>query len=198
MGIFDDIRDGFDVEKDFTFDLQKARIELNSPDPISTILRGHLYIENTLDEMLKIELKRPDLIDLSNVNFSVKPRLCAALGIIDQRTANLCIKINKVRNSLAHHLDNNLDISVLEDLLTEYHPTLRENFIADVEKKEKKQLVQQNPTRMIAFLVRDFVAILQANRRFYQVHTQKRETAIKIIIDVAKACQCSPRAQEQS
>ena len=138
MSMFDDIRDGFDVDKDFTFDLKKAREELNSSDPISTILRGHLYIEHSLDEMLNIELKRPELINLSKINFSVKPKLCLALGIIDQRTSNICLKINKIRNSLAHHLDNNIDKSVLNDLLNEYHPEMRKKFIDFTENELKK------------------------------------------------------------
>lgn len=196
MGIFDDIRDGFDIEKDFTFDIEKARKELNSPDPISTILRGHLYVENSLDEMLKIELKRSDLIDLSKINFSVKPRLCVALGIIDQRTSSLCLKINKIRNSLAHHLDNSIDKAVLDDLLSEYHPELRHSFISSVEKEERGQFSDQNPTKIIAKLVKDFVGILQGQRRLHEIHIQKRDTALKIIIDVAKACRCCPKENE--
>ncbi len=179
--IFDEIRRGFDVEKDFTFDLNKARVELNSSDPISVILRGHLYIENCLDEMLKMELKYPELIDLSKINFAIKPKLCCSMGIIDQRTSNICLKINKVRNSLAHHLDCDINETVWQDLFEEYYPQFRDKLLSELKTENNKKSGEDNFTKFIARLVRDFVALLQSMRRGYEIFLEEKTVAFKHI-----------------
>lgn len=195
--LYDEIRQDFDIEKDFTCDLEKARAELNSSDPIATILRGHLYKEHTLDEMLKMELKRPDLIDLASINFSLKPKLCVALGIMSQRTSNLCLKINKVRNKLAYYLDNDINKAILDDLLEEYEPDFRQSFIDHVEKETGKTFESINPTNRIAKLVRDVFGTLQGMRRAYEIHLQKRDVSFKVVRNFIENCECQKNSNHK-
>ena len=56
----------------------------------------------------------------------------------------------------------------------------------------KKPLDHVNPTIAIAKLVKDVVGILQGMRRYLDIRTQKKNTALKVIIDIAKNCDCCP------
>ncbi|MBI5150418.1 MAG: hypothetical protein HZA28_06575 [Candidatus Omnitrophica bacterium] len=83
---------------------------LNNLDTLSVILKTHLYIENCLNELLKMNLPHPQYI--LDKSFSQKLDIFEALnlgfppgnGLIETKLK----LINKIRNSFAHNLDKKL------------------------------------------------------------------------------------------
>jgi hypothetical protein len=75
-------------------------------DPTAVILRGHLLIEELLDELITASLK--DASALMDARLTFFQKLCIAQGIIGRTTNDLMWKpikeLNKLRNEISHKL----------------------------------------------------------------------------------------------
>lgn len=91
---------------------------LKNSDTLSIILKSHLYIENCLDEILRMNIPNPESI--LKKRFSDKLDIFIALnlgwppgnGFIEEKLR----LINKIRNSFAHNLNKKLTIEELQQL----------------------------------------------------------------------------------
>ncbi|MFY0698311.1 MAG: hypothetical protein JXR11_10700 [Balneola sp.] len=98
-------------EKKFSDILKQAN------DPISALLKTHLFIEQLLEVMIRIKLPNPDiLLNGRGLGFSKKVHLVQAFNILDQKTYEAILRINKIRNDCAHIIDTKLDIERVEEL----------------------------------------------------------------------------------
>jgi hypothetical protein len=57
---------------------------LKMNESMTTILRGHLYIENEIEKQLETYLKHPEVLDLSRMKFPSKLDLLVAVGLMDK------------------------------------------------------------------------------------------------------------------
>jgi len=92
-------------QTDQYFQKLKAHLPL-AKDPTVVILRGHLLIEELLDELIAASLKYPPAIKGARLTFFQK--LCIAQGIIGRSRNDSRWKpikeLNKLRNTISHNL----------------------------------------------------------------------------------------------
>lgn len=91
---------------------------LNNSDPLSIILKTHLYIESCLNEIFKMNLPCPRHI--LEKSFSQKLDIFEALNLGCPPANGLVEKklrlINKIRNSFAHNLNKSLSTTEIGQL----------------------------------------------------------------------------------
>jgi hypothetical protein len=116
-------------------------------DILGVVLKGHLLIEYVLDLFIEKGLKNPKPIldDHRTYSFSVKSRLLFESSLIEETTFNNIVRVNKIRNELAHNLSINvgkidfefskikkgesIDVDLSEVVKTRYNPTKRYLFL---------------------------------------------------------------------
>ncbi len=84
-------------------------------------IRGHLYLEALLSEILERSFAHPESMNDVATTFFGKVKLAHALGKITPEVEGLLLKINGVRNKLAHRLDYKLCFDTAFDLVTNAH-----------------------------------------------------------------------------
>src|SRR5579864_1516973 len=78
--------------------------QLSGATPLETLLRGHLWVEAELIAALEDILPFPSQIDLGRVSFPQKVSLVAAHGFIRPGDVPAYMKLNSLRNKVAHNL----------------------------------------------------------------------------------------------
>jgi hypothetical protein len=87
-------------------------------DDLGVILRAHLYLESTLDGLIREFLEKPDTIELDRLQFPVKLQLAAAIGaLLDEYVAPLKF-LNSLRNKFAHNIGAKISESDEENLFS--------------------------------------------------------------------------------
>ncbi len=84
---------------------------LNSDDSMGFIVRGHLYIESALMQLIEEAPPDPGAIDLTRFNFPLKLDLAVALGLMSESETRGYLRLNSLRNKHAH----NLGVALSED-----------------------------------------------------------------------------------
>jgi len=85
-------------------------------DPLGTMLRGHVLLENEVEGCINAYLARPlDLYKKLEVFFDQKLRLARSLGIISDAEYALLKRVNVIRNNLAHPQDKQYTFSQGEE-----------------------------------------------------------------------------------
>jgi hypothetical protein len=102
----------------FEVELAKFKHDTKGENIIQILLRGHLYIEHELRQILNKNLVNPHALD--SLRFIETAKMVYAIGAINSEIFNIVKKINKLRNDIAHKLDFVLTedrIKELEDCL---------------------------------------------------------------------------------
>lgn len=71
---------------------------------VEVLLRGHLWLENALIELIEAEVANPVPLKLDRMTFANKANLAEALGLLGSTDAGTLRALNKIRNRLAHDL----------------------------------------------------------------------------------------------
>lgn len=96
-------------------------ISESKDDNFQLFIRGHLYLEALLSEILQRSCPHPEsLADVSSM-FYRKVKIVRALGKISDSVEQLLLSINNVRNKLAHSLDYKLTFDTAFQLVQEAH-----------------------------------------------------------------------------
>lgn len=74
-------------------------------DRLVLVLKGHLYIENELKELIKRYVINTDVVKSLNPNFKSKVNFAFSLNLIDEKYFRAISTFNKFRNEYAHNLD---------------------------------------------------------------------------------------------
>ena len=103
MTIFADFQKDLDVEtkKESKIISESLRVE----DHLGVIIRGHLYVESKIIELIENALPDPGAIDLTRLNFPTKLELASALRVFDESNKRPYSALNSLRNRLAHRFD---------------------------------------------------------------------------------------------
>ena len=101
------------INIDFTNDVTMEfviRVRVHD-DEAAIILKGHLLIEYLIDKIIEQKCKAPDKIleDPRNYPFSVKLQFVYSMGLLPDYLHENIVRINRLRNKLAHNLDFELD-----------------------------------------------------------------------------------------
>ncbi|MCK4798639.1 MAG: hypothetical protein KAT05_14775 [Spirochaetes bacterium] len=92
----------------------------NKPDKtFLLIIRGHLYIEYLLNEILQRTLKDPRAINIDKLGFYKKVTLLRAIGTISKEMKVYLQSFNEIRNKYAHDLKFQPDYQVAYKLAKE-------------------------------------------------------------------------------
>lgn len=106
---------------------------LTSDRPLEVLIRGHLWVEAELIGILEDIIPFPSLIDLGRFTFPQKVSLVAAHGFIRPDDVPAYLKLNALRNKVAHNLAAEPDESYVTELFTSLGSNLRRiiNGLAD-------------------------------------------------------------------
>lgn len=88
-------------------------------DPLTMVVKAHLYIESVLNKLIATYLEHPQALDLARMAFSQKIQLGISLGLIDRRERRVLIGLNRIRNRFVHNLEAALSEKDAADLLAE-------------------------------------------------------------------------------
>lgn len=81
---------------------------------VSTVISTHLYIENSINELLDTFCRRPSA--LRQLDFEEKVRVLEAFAIISDDFAKKILSFNRLRNKYAHNLEFKADLNQINSL----------------------------------------------------------------------------------
>lgn len=99
---------------------------------LSSILKGHLFIETILETLLKRNLKNPEELLKQQLSFSLKLNLVSSLGILPNNHIGAIKALNKIRNNYAHNLNYHITIAEINQLKLEWAPIQEKAYNAAV------------------------------------------------------------------
>ncbi len=97
-------------------------------DILSFIVKGHLYCEAALGEILRQDFKHPEMVDIDRLGFSTKVNLCTALGIVWLDLRPGLLKLNSLRNKIVHNLEYEIQERDQAELINEIKSSLGKSF----------------------------------------------------------------------
>ncbi len=98
---------------------------------VEVLLRGHLWLENAVIDLITAELHNPRPLNVDRMTFANKVNLVEALGLVGQNDADTLRELNKIRNRLAHDLHGEPtldDLSRLEGGLSPFQQQLADGL----------------------------------------------------------------------
>ncbi|MCK6256802.1 hypothetical protein LCY76_09365 [Fictibacillus sp. KIGAM418] len=110
----------------FNRDIYGAFLKLN--DPMTMILKGHLYIEAEFEKQLDIYLANPEVLDISRMKFPAKLNFLIALGIMDKSDRSPYAKLNEVRRKFAHDLNYQLQENDVQIIVDSFNKSQKSRF----------------------------------------------------------------------
>ncbi len=150
-------------ESERTEELDSATLGtiLGTGTPVEILLRGHLYVEQTLTAMLIESLPFPELVDLDRFGFYRMMTLASALGTecLGPEDVGAYLTLNHLRNHLAHRLSWAPDAAAEDELWASLSP--RQQDLADAGFQDPEAMFPERMRCAIAALAID----LDANRK---------------------------------
>jgi hypothetical protein len=98
--------------------------------PLAVFLKGQLWLETVLNDVLEAAAKDAKPLNLERMAFSSKVNLCEAFGLLPPSLCKAFRDINKRRNILAHELHASFGDDSLADMLTHSAPGTRAAYEA--------------------------------------------------------------------
>src|ERR1700741_2551259 len=84
---------------------------------LSSVLRGHLLIERTIEALIAKKLARPQkLFDKHRITFEMKVDLADAMGALPPAYVGAAKALNGIRNAYAHREDHKVSVEELNSL----------------------------------------------------------------------------------
>lgn len=95
-------------------------------DPLTVTIKGHLYIENLLTELISLVIPKSNLLVTKNTKFSDKVKIYSSLNISTGLDISGSLKsLNDLRNDFSHDLEKQLlleDVEKIEKGIEKYLP----------------------------------------------------------------------------
>jgi hypothetical protein len=90
---------------------------------ISPVLRGHLFVERVLVELISRSLKRPSVLFAKDrMSFATKVDLASAMGLLTDEYVSAFKALNNIRNEYAHSSSFDIEFGVLNGLKFDWEP----------------------------------------------------------------------------
>jgi hypothetical protein len=90
---------------------------IHHPEAIVAIVSCHLRLEGLLSELLRAELVAPESLDFERTGFAQLARIAAATGAVPSHSLRALLKINAIRNRLAHQRDAAVESADVTELV---------------------------------------------------------------------------------
>lgn len=97
-------------------------------EELSPILKGHLFIEQVLETLIKRALPNPDSIFKRQLSFDIKVELAKSLDLLSDKYVSAFKAINRVRNSYAHGWDYQVSLEDLTGFKFDWEPIQNEAY----------------------------------------------------------------------
>jgi hypothetical protein len=107
------IATGTDLYDDFTAFANK-HLEKDSANMMATVLVGHLYVERSLELLLKESLIDVDVLAKARFSFLQKVAVLESMGLLLPASLIYLKSLNELRNKFAHNLDYVIAYSMIE------------------------------------------------------------------------------------
>jgi hypothetical protein len=102
---------------------------------ISPVLKGHLFIERVLEELIERKLVHPSaILRRGRLNFELKVDLARALDAISEKHVSVFKALNNVRNNFAHDGTFEVKFDELNGFKLDWEPLQREAYKKACEK----------------------------------------------------------------
>jgi hypothetical protein len=97
-------------------------------DSMSTILRGHLYIESEFEKQFRTFLENPEVLDMDRMKFSDKLTWLVAFGLMSKENRMPYKLLNDLRNKFAHNIEYQLRDIDLEKIVNTFSKSQRDRY----------------------------------------------------------------------
>lgn len=102
---------------------------------ISTILRGHLFVERVIEQLIRRALPKPDaILGRGNLNFDMKIDLARALDVLSEQHVSMFRALNRIRNRYAHDAGYQVTLAELNAFKFEWADSQQKAFEASISK----------------------------------------------------------------
>lgn len=98
------------------FQMSELVKDVSARDELGLVLRGHLYVEHTLNEMLGVMMPYAGRLRRLNLTFTRKVELARALGVLILDEEKPLLALNELRNRYAHDLKGPIGEAQVERL----------------------------------------------------------------------------------
>jgi len=127
------------------------------------VLKGHIYIEHELEEMLKIGLTEPGTIfkkdGNTRIGFETKLNWAVAIGMLPMDVRAAYANLNTLRNKYAHKLDANLTDEDLKGIKDGFNTRVNENYKKFLEGATDEQ------RNSLTWMIRRMITVLWLNSK---------------------------------
>jgi hypothetical protein len=129
--------------------IEKMRSHLKSPDPLTVLLKGHLWIEAALIQALTACLESIDTFpEVNRLSFTSKIALIRATNGFAWPGSFL--KLNSIRNRVAHDLGFEITESIVRELYGSFEKDFGEEY-EDIDKPKYNK--RDSPQENLAFAI---------------------------------------------
>ena len=97
-------------------------------EEISPVLKGHIFIENVLEDLISYHLKEPKALFSNRRSFELKIDLAKAMGLIDAKHYSAFKCLNNIRNKYAHKHDYAVHLRDLNGLIFDWEAIQKKAF----------------------------------------------------------------------
>jgi hypothetical protein len=121
----------FDYSKATLDDLDVKAMQLLVFDTkrLTSILKGHLFIERILDGLIDRNLKHPERLRRNQrLTFDLKIDLAQAMGVLPERFISPIKALNSIGNKYAHSENYQVSLEELNRLKLKWHPKQEQAF----------------------------------------------------------------------
>lgn len=134
---------------EFSFDFKAFEEAMKGADMLSMIIRGHLYLEHALIQMLVEAMSLPNVSLVRRMNFPMKLDMCIALGLLGEEWKAPVNKVNEMRNKVAHRLNFEFSQNEKDELFALFPPLVQQMTLDEVGAKDKSHLAWGNILRVL-------------------------------------------------
>ncbi|KQW77346.1 hypothetical protein ASC89_19345 [Devosia sp. Root413D1] len=157
--------------------------EMGKSDALGVVIRGLIYIEHELIELLTENLENPVAAKLNSLEYSAKVDLAVAIGLRPDLGKGLNA-LGSLRNKLAHDLRAKVDTSAANNAykaLAAVDKDIVQNTFARVQKLNSpspKTFSALEPLDQVRVLMVSLRQAVRAARRASQAHREEVEAAL--------------------
>ena len=156
---------------------EKLLLDLNNSDLTGKVLRGHLWLEYSIEEGLRRTVASYEHFEKTRLSFSAKIHLARSMNISEEDEYRVVLFLNRIRNNIAHQFSYVLTPEIERQLLNLSSPRLIRTGIIK-ESREFPEGIQRIFTTLVVGLHLK-VDHIEAHQRFDRWQKEKTMSVIQ-------------------
>lgn len=140
-----------------------------SRDLTLIVLKGHLLVEEAVNDLLSTLLKNPEALRQATLSFYQRLKLLQALGFVSDRELSSAEKLNNLRNRFAHTLEP----QDTEVLIRRFLADWESDEVAEYEWEQKS--IQVRLKNCLSYLVASLYGVRKGVLTVKELEAQERE-----------------------